>query len=123
MDSTEWARALAERYAAAWLGDDLDGLLGCHSEAITFHYFGNNSFSGDHVGRDAAIATLLAAGAKAPRKLSPWTKFLRVRTRRHSLSENDSTSMASTTRFEGCCVVGSQMISSQSAGSTNKTKR
>ena len=69
MNDTDAARAVAERYAAAWLGDDLDGILGCYADDLTLHYFGNNPFSGDHVGKNAAIEVLLATGAAAPRKL------------------------------------------------------
>ena len=69
MSDTDEARRVAERYVAAWTGDDLAGILDCYAEEFTLHYFGDNPFSGDHVGRDAAVATLLAVGAKAPRRL------------------------------------------------------
>ncbi len=68
-DATANAREVVERYAKAWLDEDLDGILGCYGDDFTLHYFGDNPHSGDHVGRDAAVATLLAVGAKAPRKL------------------------------------------------------
>jgi hypothetical protein len=60
---------VAERYAAAWTADDLDGILSCYADDFTLHYFGDNPFSGHHVGRDAAFAVLLEVGARAPRKL------------------------------------------------------
>jgi hypothetical protein len=66
---TDEARSVAERYCTAWANDDLDGILGCYSDGFILHYFGDNPFSGDHVGKDAALATLLAVGAKAPRQL------------------------------------------------------
>lgn len=69
MDATDNARSVAERYCAAWQADDLAGILDCYADDFTLHYFGDNPYTGDHVGKDAAIATLLAAGAKAPRKL------------------------------------------------------
>ncbi len=69
MDSTEQAREVAERYATAWAADDLAGILDCYAEAFTLHYFGNNPFTGHHVGKDAALATLLEVGSRAPRKL------------------------------------------------------
>lgn len=69
MTTTDEARAVAERYARAWLDDDLDGILGCYDERFTLHYFGSNPFTGSHVGRDAALAVLLEVGSRAPRKL------------------------------------------------------
>lgn len=69
MESTEQARAVAERYCAAWAANDLDEILGCYADTFTLHYFGSNPYTGDHIGRDAALATLLAVGAKAPRTL------------------------------------------------------
>ncbi len=68
-DSSAECRAVSERYALAWTADDLAGLLDCYREDFTLHYLGRNRFSGDHVGKRAAIETLLAAGAKAPRRL------------------------------------------------------
>lgn len=69
MSDTDAAREVAERYCAAWLANDLGGIVACYADDFTLHYFGDNPFSGDHVGRDAALATLLAVGAKAPRRL------------------------------------------------------
>jgi len=69
MNETENARQVAERYAAAWLADDLEGILSCYADNFTLHYFGDNPFTGDHVGKSAAFATLLDVGAKAPRTL------------------------------------------------------
>lgn len=69
MTTTEGARAVAERYARAWLDDDLEGILGCYADRFTLHYFGSNPFTGAHVGKDAALAVLLEVGARAPRAL------------------------------------------------------
>lgn len=69
MTSADEARAVAERYAEAWRSDDLDGILGCYDDRFTLHYFGDNPFTGSHVGRDAALAVLLEVGSRAPRKL------------------------------------------------------
>lgn len=66
MNETERARAVAETYAAVWLANDLEGILGCYADDFTLHYFGNNPFSGDHVGKQAALDTLLEVGARAP---------------------------------------------------------
>jgi ketosteroid isomerase-like protein len=76
MDDTENARQVAERYAGAWLADDLAGIISCCAEDFTLHYFGDNPFSGDHVGRDAALDTLLRVGAKAPRRLESIDEIL-----------------------------------------------
>lgn len=69
MTTVDQARATAERYVAAWIADDLAAILDCYDDCFTLHYFGDNPFTGDHVGRDAAIATLLDVGARAPRQL------------------------------------------------------
>jgi len=69
MTNTDEARAVAERYAKAWQEDDLDGILGCYAAGFTLHYFGDNPFTGVHVGKDAALAVLLEVGSRAPRKL------------------------------------------------------
>lgn len=67
--SADEARTVAERYAEAWSSDDLEGILGCYDDRFTLHYFGDNPFTGSHVGRDAALAVLLEVGSRAPRKL------------------------------------------------------
>jgi hypothetical protein len=69
MTPTDAARAVAQRYATAWAADDLVGILDCYADEFTLHYFGNNPFSGDHVGKDAAFSVLLEVGGRAPRKL------------------------------------------------------
>jgi uncharacterized protein len=69
MDPTTRARLVAERYRDAWTSGDLTGILDCYADDFTLHYFGSNPFSGDHVGKDVAITTLLTVGAKAPRQL------------------------------------------------------
>lgn len=68
MDATDQARAVVETYAAAWSADDLHGILGCYAKDFTLHYFGDNPFTGDHVGKQAALDALLEVGARAP-----WT--------------------------------------------------
>jgi ketosteroid isomerase-like protein len=69
MDNTDNAREVAERYREAWLANDLAGNIDCYADDFSLHYFGNNPWSGSHVGKQAAIDTLLAVGAKAPRRL------------------------------------------------------
>ena len=41
----------------------------CYADEFALHYFGNNPFSGEHVGKDASLTVLLEVGARAPRKL------------------------------------------------------
>jgi len=66
---TEQAREVAERYCAAWLAGDLGALLDCYADEFTLHYFGHSRFAGDHVGKQAAVNTLLEVGATAIRTL------------------------------------------------------
>jgi len=67
--ATERNRRAVERYAVAWLAGDLDAILDCYADDFTLHYFGNNPFTGDHVGKQASLDTLLEVGARAPRTL------------------------------------------------------
>lgn len=60
---------LLRRYADAWLGDDLAGILAAYADDFVLHYFGANPFAGDHVGRDAALGVLGEVSARAPRTL------------------------------------------------------
>ena len=66
---TEQAREVAERYCVAWLAGDLGALLDCYADEFTLHYFGHSRFAGDHVGKQAAVTTLLEVGATAIRTL------------------------------------------------------
>jgi len=66
---TAQARQVAERYCAAWLAGDLGALLDCYADEFTLHYFGHSRFAGDHVGKDAAVTTLLEVGSAAARTL------------------------------------------------------
>lgn len=63
------ARAVTERYCRAWLGGDLETLLDCYRDDIVFHYFGAHQLSGDHVGKEAAVAALVAGATIAEREL------------------------------------------------------
>jgi ketosteroid isomerase-like protein len=60
-------RAVVRTYTDAWLSGDLATLLGLYHEDIVLHYGGSNPLSGDHVGRDAALAVLLAVQEKTQR--------------------------------------------------------
>lgn len=61
--------AVAERYAAAWLAGDRAALAACYHDEFTLHYFGNNPFTGDHVGKAAALTTLAKFSQRTGRKL------------------------------------------------------
>lgn len=61
--------AVAKRYAAAWLAGDRAALAGCYHDDFTLHYFGNNPFTGDHVGKAAALTTLAKFSQRTGRKL------------------------------------------------------
>ena len=76
MTTTDHLRGTAQRYADAWAADDLDGILACYHPDFTLHYFGHSPYAGDHVGRDAAVATMLEVGAKAPWRLDEIEEVL-----------------------------------------------
>lgn len=94
MNPTKRARTVAERYATAWANDDLSGIVDCYADEFTLHYFGNNPFSGDHIGKDTAFAVLLEVGSRAPRKLVAVDEILAgpesaVLVAREEISVND----------------------------------
>ncbi len=68
-DKTQANRAVAQRYATAWLAGDLSAIFDCYHDEFTLHYGGANPFSGDHVGKAAALKTLAAVSARTGRKL------------------------------------------------------
>ena len=63
------ARTVTQRYCTAWMAGDLDTLLTCYGDDIVLHHFGDNQLSGDHVGKDAAVAALITGAAIAEREL------------------------------------------------------
>lgn len=69
MTTTQLAHAVARRYATAWAENDLATVVECYAPNFTLHYFGDNPFTGSHVGRDAAFEVLIDVGARAPRTL------------------------------------------------------
>lgn len=62
-------RAALERYATAWLANDLPAIVACYHDRFTLHYFGANPLSGVHVGKRAALATLAEFGRLTGRQL------------------------------------------------------
>lgn len=61
--------AVAERYAGAWRTGDRVVMADCYHADFTLHYFGDNPFAGDHVGKDAALATLAKLAQHTNRRL------------------------------------------------------
>ncbi len=57
------------RYAAAWMANDIATVLGMYHDDFVLHYYGQSPLAGDHVGRDAAIATLMEATTRSRRQL------------------------------------------------------
>lgn len=58
-----------QRYASAWQSGDRAAIAACYHDAFTLHYFGQNPFAGDHVGKAAALTTLANFSARTGRKL------------------------------------------------------
>lgn len=62
-------RAVLERYAAAWLANDVPAIVACYHDQFRLHYFGSNPLSGIHVGKPAALAALAEFGSRTGRRL------------------------------------------------------
>lgn len=61
--------AVTERYAEAWRTGDRVVMADCYHDAFTLHYFGDNPFAGDHIGKDTALATLAKLSRHTNRRL------------------------------------------------------
>jgi uncharacterized protein len=57
------------RYAEAWKANDIATVLAMYHDDFVLHYYGESPLAGDHVGRDAAIATLMEATTRSRRQL------------------------------------------------------
>jgi uncharacterized protein len=57
------------RYAEAWKTNDIATVLAMYHDDFVLHYFGESPLAGDHVGRDAAITTLMEATTRSRRQL------------------------------------------------------
>lgn len=66
---TEANRAAVQRYATAWAAGDLAAIFACYHDDFTLHYGGANPFTGDHVGKAAAMQTLAEVSRRTGRKL------------------------------------------------------
>ena len=60
---------VVERYCAAWRAGDRGALANLYHDDFTLHYFGRNPLAGDHVGKAAAMRTLMEVGRRTNRKL------------------------------------------------------
>ncbi len=58
-----------ERYVAAWRAGDRAALAASYHDEFTLHYFGRNPLAGDHVGKPAAIKTLVELSRRTNRRL------------------------------------------------------
>ena len=56
-------------YSIAWLGGDLEAVIGSYHENFELHYMGTSPLAGDHVGRDAALVALGQASVRTSRVL------------------------------------------------------
>ena len=67
--SAEANLAVAQRYAVAWQAGDVAAIVDCYHDDFTLHYGGATPFSGDHVGKAAALKTLAEVSRRTGRKL------------------------------------------------------
>ena len=63
-------RTALDRYAAAWVRNDLAAIVACYHDDFTLHYFGHNALSGRHVGKAAALAVLADFTRRTARQLT-----------------------------------------------------
>ena len=61
--------AVVQRYATAWRSGDRAATADCYHDDFTLHYFGENSFAGDHAGKQAALAILAKFAERTNRRL------------------------------------------------------
>jgi uncharacterized protein len=62
-------RRVIERYCSAWRAGDVPALVACYHDEFTLHYAGSNPFSGQHVGKAAALTVLAEVGRRSGRRL------------------------------------------------------
>src|SRR5215470_16428406 len=58
-----------QRYADAWVANDLATIVDCYADDVVFHYFGANPIAGTHRGKAACLAALQKVSARTNRKL------------------------------------------------------
>lgn len=61
--------AVVQRYCAAWRAGDSAALAVLYHDEFTLHYFGGSPLAGDHMGKAAALRTLIEFGRRTNRKL------------------------------------------------------
>lgn len=65
--STEENRAIARRYADAWLARDLSAIVACYHDDFTLHYGGANPLTGVHRGKATALGVLSEVSRRSGR--------------------------------------------------------
>ncbi len=61
--------SVIERYAAAWLAGDLEGIIDAYADDVVAHYGGTSPFRGTHMGRDTFLGVLAETSARSARRL------------------------------------------------------
>lgn len=61
------SEAVVRAYTEAWLAGDIGAVIDLYHDDLVLHYGGSHSLTGDHVGRDAALTTLLTVQARTDR--------------------------------------------------------
>lgn len=61
--------AVVQRYADAWLANDLRAIVECYHDDVVFHYFGESPLAGTHVGKAACLQVLKQVRERTNRKL------------------------------------------------------
>ena len=59
--------SVVRAYTEAWLAGDLGAVVELYHDDLVLHYGGNHSLTGDHAGRDAALAALLTVQSRTDR--------------------------------------------------------
>jgi uncharacterized protein len=54
---------------AATISEARKAIADCYHDDFTLHYFGQNQFAGDHIGKPVALTTLASFAARTGRKL------------------------------------------------------
>lgn len=65
----EQNEATLRSYCDAWQAGNAAAIMALYSDDFTLHYFGQSQFAGDHVGKAAALGTLMKIGQLTNRKL------------------------------------------------------
>ncbi|RQO61679.1 nuclear transport factor 2 family protein [Variovorax sp. KBW07] len=61
--------AVVQRYADAWVANDLKAIFDCYHDEVVFHYFGRSPLAGTHRGKAACLAVLKQVKERTNRRL------------------------------------------------------